>query len=876
MCPNTTIIIILGSRGAGMTLANAARSLDEDRVAHGNLSNVAMQSTQRRLVVEFYPNTTRRTPFRHRPQQKTLSGIESGVKTQMDRIGTSTKVVAILFVLDNGNGESTSFPFKKDSRFLGLEGGALFHKLTVVQLPSNNPVQPRHWSDLVNAGMRVDSFDGKADSAWRLVCRVIPEAVSDTPSSRMERASPSSSTSTLTGDVHSNGITPAPMDNLTQRYIDSACATGRHPDQVIILLVGQSGHGKSKTINRLVGQNLLEVGQNSLGSTTKVIQRVKVPCYDPDTKMNVTLALDDTPGDADTTYTDQAPNTALVRTYRKRYFLSEASDGHSSQGYWRTYPNVILLVASWDSIIEDAHNQPHEFTSAIGKSMYKLESSGLVDHDRSNVVVVITKSMSYMDEFADFVREEDKYAQWNVGAVRRRSIITSLQRKVFPNLAPWQIVFVENGGSTNIRREFPILPDGELSHQTLFMAIRAVIEIPGPDKSRDLAGIQALGLITGVDAEPFSRAEKVTLIDQRSENVLGSETASPDSQASSSSWGLQDLVKSYLGATYNPILGKFGHTCVLEMDASMIKCSSAPNHQMEDFTQVVNAQDERSNVALRLGCDFHVPNIVGLSAHYSGSSTLLSSRLHTSQMFTSQHVTGSAVVDLLRPELSPEMLKIIKQLPRWSSKSKQQYEEFFFNHGTHVVTRMALGGDIRVVVQDLQESRKNKRERGADTKSSLPGLNQLGFDIGTSAGYESTRHAQNTRGRRNIQIFRDGGRAVAAELTGILENHFQQLSDGTVPYSWPGKEIHRRWIHALESDPAFCRDNEQTDYQWLHTLGGLNESQVEDLRHPSRYGQEKKFCHSALGRDRTLQLPRPGCAVEATVELGSEYFPAVE
>jgi predicted GTPase len=32
--------------------------------------------------------------------------------------------------------------------------------------------------------------------------------------------------------------------------------------------VGRSSHGKSKTINRLIGHNLLEVGK--MGSTTKV------------------------------------------------------------------------------------------------------------------------------------------------------------------------------------------------------------------------------------------------------------------------------------------------------------------------------------------------------------------------------------------------------------------------------------------------------------------------------------------------------------------------------------------------------------------------------------------------------------------------------
>ena len=53
-------------------------------------------------------------------------------------------------------------------------------------------------------------------------------------------------------------------------YVHSSLAVGRHFDKAVILIMGTTGHGKSKTINRLVGHNLLEVGNNTSGSTTKV------------------------------------------------------------------------------------------------------------------------------------------------------------------------------------------------------------------------------------------------------------------------------------------------------------------------------------------------------------------------------------------------------------------------------------------------------------------------------------------------------------------------------------------------------------------------------------------------------------------------------
>jgi hypothetical protein len=73
-------------------------------------------------------------------------------------------------------------------------------------------------------------------------------------------------------DGESDELLPVLADNPNRRYLESARVTRRHPNEVVILLVGHSGHGKSKTINRLIGQELLEVGRSNSGSTTKVRQ----------------------------------------------------------------------------------------------------------------------------------------------------------------------------------------------------------------------------------------------------------------------------------------------------------------------------------------------------------------------------------------------------------------------------------------------------------------------------------------------------------------------------------------------------------------------------------------------------------------------------
>jgi hypothetical protein len=125
-----------------------------------------------------------------------------------------------------------------------------------------------------------------------------------------------------------------------------------------------------------------------------------------------------------------------------------------------------------------------------------------VDDQRSNVVVVVTKSLSSLHEFDDYETTNEKYAQWRIEEGRRRGIITDLQRKMFARSSPWEIVFIENDGGSNMNEKLRVLPDGLLSHQNLYDAICNIIKRPSSDGSLDLVGIQALQVLTG--AGPLS------------------------------------------------------------------------------------------------------------------------------------------------------------------------------------------------------------------------------------------------------------------------------------------------------------------------------------------------------------------------------------
>jgi hypothetical protein len=267
----------------------------------------------------------------------------------------------------------------------------------------------------------------------------------------------------------------------------------------------------------------------------QVVQRVAVAVHDSQTGVSVTLAFDDTPGNEDTTYADRDRNAVLMYRYSKECFpeaeqnVVQFTAGGSSAKHdlrRRTYPNAVLLVASWGSIKEDAHNEPQHFTSAIGKTMLNLKVSKLVDPERTNVIVVITKSLSSWQDYDDYDDDDEKGEYWNDDARKKTRIIGALQQKVFPASWPWRVVFIENGGGKAVLQKHRTLPNGELSHQNLFEAIRDLFTAADDENMpQDLVGIQALRLLTGADSlrPHFKQRQVETLCELKPSETISKE-----------------------------------------------------------------------------------------------------------------------------------------------------------------------------------------------------------------------------------------------------------------------------------------------------------------------------------------------------------------
>ncbi|KAJ7871645.1 hypothetical protein B0H14DRAFT_2723450, partial [Mycena olivaceomarginata] len=306
-------------------------------------------------------------------------------------------------------------------------------------------------------------------------------------------------------------LTPRPPSVVLPKALFSF-AKGEDAGRIQLRDIYSKAAESSKTINRLIGKELLDVGRGTLGSTTKVIERVQVRNTSKDLSSDITVALDDTPGLEDNTFEDRELNASLLLRYKADHFTN-------------IYPNVIAL--------------------------------------RANIVVVVTKSLSSFHQFDDYKTMKEKHAQWRIEEGRRRGIITDLQRKMFARSSAWEIVFVENGGGKDMTAKLPVLPDGLLSHQNLYDAICNIIKRPSSDGSLDLVGIQALQVLTG--AGPLSSlAEARTEVLVTSKEIFKIEENTEKPPPLSSRQILEDLASNYLGMTYDNVTGTFGYTNVLE------------------------------------------------------------------------------------------------------------------------------------------------------------------------------------------------------------------------------------------------------------------------------------------------------------------------
>ncbi|KAJ7714596.1 hypothetical protein B0H16DRAFT_1742513 [Mycena metata] len=288
---------------------------------------------------------------------------------------------------------------------------------------------------------------------------------------------------------------------------------------------------------------------------------------------------------------------------------------------------------------------------------------------------------------------------------------------------------------------------------------------PGRDGYRDLFGIHALEVLTGVEPlGPSSKAEVENLVEPSPEEITDQETIDAEPLEER----IRQLTSSYLGNMHDINHGTYGRKSVLSMLDVPIQYTAPPN-QNEEFEQ-------RQKTHRQQASDFSMRR----EEHYSSNWAFQSAVSTHSQQYSLHHIIQIATADPDRVELSAEMRNIISRMPPFSAESEQQYMQFFANYGTHVVTRLALGGVLRVVLDSRDEVSKHQTYATGN---------------GGAVNLTSGRLARN----RRVLVFRDGGGSVG------------------------------QWIKELEKDPVFCPDHPLTEYQPLCSIRGLPGDKQKDL-----------------------------------------------
>ena len=169
-------------------------------------------------------------------------------------------------------------------------------------------------------------------------------------------------------------------------YAYDSHSINRSAYHTTLLMLGETGVGKSSTINHLFGANVAKTSstKSETRNTTEYV------LTEDDVELGVkdlTLGIIDTPGFNDTEGIEQdACNLACIQNLLTNHKPLQSLSGKDSA---RLFPNVILLLLKATEKRFEGQN------SNFSKSLMAIKDMKIVDTKRNNVLVVLTNVMSF-------------------------------------------------------------------------------------------------------------------------------------------------------------------------------------------------------------------------------------------------------------------------------------------------------------------------------------------------------------------------------------------------------------------------------------------------------------------------------------------------
>ena len=185
----------------------------------------------------------------------------------------------------------------------------------------------------------------------------------------------------------------SPRNQNVYQYSVPGVIKGRPLNKALIVMAGQSGSGKSTTINRLFEDDKLLPVSDSRSETSEVYSCTKplhVTSLTPRIRSSLTFV--DVPGSLDTDSKREALNQAKILNFRKhcpsiktRDYLPLSLQLMISK---KVYPNLVLFVFKSTDTRMDGPD------SSLIKSLKMLADTKLIDTKHPNLLVVGTNAAS--------------------------------------------------------------------------------------------------------------------------------------------------------------------------------------------------------------------------------------------------------------------------------------------------------------------------------------------------------------------------------------------------------------------------------------------------------------------------------------------------
>ena len=161
--------------------------------------------------------------------------------------------------------------------------------------------------------------------------------------------------------------------------------------RVMIMLLGQSGTGKSATINNLFDDSELCPTSDVKSQTHEVTEYSKIINL---RDVSSSLSLVDTPGTFDTHAVRNEVNVAKIQEFRTRHLGSRC---HST-----VYPNLLIVT------VKASDSRLDEDDSFFSQTLKTIDGTKLLDPSRINLIVVATYAAQIATSPEMFPKEKGK------------------------------------------------------------------------------------------------------------------------------------------------------------------------------------------------------------------------------------------------------------------------------------------------------------------------------------------------------------------------------------------------------------------------------------------------------------------------------------